>query len=283
MKIGFIHSLIRKDEKLLIAEFNRRTNVDLVRIDSRQFLGDFDGMNASLEQFDGAIERTIGMTEGRYMAMMLEGYGIPVINSSEVIAICGDKVTTSFRLSQSGISQPQTGIAFSAESAMDLAERMGFPVVIKPIVGSWGRLLAKINDRDALEAIVEHKLRLGNFTHSVIYMQSFIEKGNRDIRAFVVGDQCIAAIYRESEHWVTNTARGGKAFNCPVTDELNDIATRAASSVGGGILAVDLMESQDGLVVTEVNATMEFKNSIKTTGVNIPAHIVSFVLEEARA
>ncbi len=118
--------------------------------------------------------------------------------------------------------------------------------------------------------------------HSIFYLQAYIEKGGRDIRAFVVGDECIAAIYRESDHWITNTARGAKASNCPVTDELNDIAVKAAQSVGGGILAVDLMETSSGYLVTEVNATMEFKNSIMTTGVNIPQKMVEYVIQEGK-
>jgi [lysine-biosynthesis-protein LysW]--L-2-aminoadipate ligase len=172
-------------------------------------------------------------------------------------------------------------VAFTEESALKAIEEMGYPVVLKPAVGSWGRLLSKINDRDAAEAILEHKTVLGSYHHSIFYIQKYVEKSGRDIRSFVIGDKCIAAIYRTSEHWITNTARGGKATNCLITDELNDISVRAANAVGGGIVAIDVFETEQGLTVNEVNYTMEYKNSITTTGVNIPKHMVEYVLQVA--
>jgi [lysine-biosynthesis-protein LysW]--L-2-aminoadipate ligase len=155
---------------------------------------------------------------------------------------------------------------------------MGYPVVLKPAVGSWGRLLTKVNDRDAAEAVLEHKTVLGSYHHSIFYIQKYVEKPGRDIRSFVVGDTCIAAIYRHSEHWITNTARGAVTSNCPVTAELARISVAASNAVGGGITAVDLMETDNGLLVNEVNYTMEFKNSIAPTGVNIPAKIIDYVM-----
>jgi [lysine-biosynthesis-protein LysW]--L-2-aminoadipate ligase len=159
---------------------------------------------------------------------------------------------------------------------------MGYPVVIKPVFGSWGRLLARINDRDAAEAILEHKEVLGSPQHNVIYIQEYVRKPGRDIRAFVVGDECICAIYRNSEHWITNTARGGRAENCPVTPEIGELSVRAAKAVGGGVLAVDLLEAPDrGFLVNEINHTMEFRNSIAPTGVDIPGRAVEYALERA--
>jgi len=154
--------------------------------------------------------------------------------------------------------------------------------VIKPNTGSWGRLISKINDRDGAEAILEHKQILGSYHHSIFYIQEYVEKHGRDIRSFVVGDRCIAAVYRYSPHWITNTARGGKTENCPITDELHDLSVRAAKAVGGGVVAIDLFETPAGLSVNEVNYTMEFRNSITVTGVNIPAKVVDYVLEVGR-
>jgi [lysine-biosynthesis-protein LysW]--L-2-aminoadipate ligase len=150
--------------------------------------------------------------------------------------------------------------------------------VLKPDVGSWGRLVTKINDRDAAEAVVEHRSVLGTSQHTVFYIQEYVEKPDRDIRAFVVGDRCVAAIYRTSDHWITNTARGGSVSNCPITHELADASVGAARAVGGGVVAVDLLEGPNGLLVNEVNHTMEFKNSVEPTGVDIAAEIVSHVL-----
>jgi [lysine-biosynthesis-protein LysW]--L-2-aminoadipate ligase len=144
-------------------------------------------------------------------------------------------------------------------------------------------LLARVNDRDAAEALLEHKVTLGSFHHGAFYIQEFVRKPGRDIRSFVVGDETICAIYRESPHWITNTARGGVASNCPVTAELDRISLAAARAVGGGVLAIDLFESERGLIVNEVNYTMEFRNSIDTTGVDIPAKIVDYVMAVGEA
>jgi [lysine-biosynthesis-protein LysW]--L-2-aminoadipate ligase len=197
-----------------------------------------------------------------------------------VALVCGDKLLTSKALSEHDVPQPEVRIAFTESSALQAIESMGYPVVIKPAVGSWGRLIAKINDRDSAEALLEHKTILGSYHHSIFYLQKYVEKNERDIRSFVIGNKCIAAIYRESPHWITNTARGGKAINCPVTTEIAEISLRAAEAVGGGVLAIDLFENGNGLLVNEVNYTMEFKNSIDTTSVNIPEHIVQYVIEK---
>ena len=106
-------------------------------------------------------------------------------------------------------------------------------------------------------------------------------KPGRDIRAFVVGDEPICAIYRTSDSWITNTARGGIATRCPLTAEVTEICRRTAQAIGGGLLAIDLFETATGLSVNEVNHTMEFRNSIATTGVNIPARMVDYVVETA--
>jgi [lysine-biosynthesis-protein LysW]--L-2-aminoadipate ligase len=154
---------------------------------------------------------------------------------------------------------------------------------MKPAVGSWGRLLARINDRDAAEALLEHKVTLGSFHHGAFYIQEFVRKPGRDIRTFVVGDETICAIYRDSPHWITNTARGASASNCPVSDELHSLSQAAAKAVGGGVVAIDLFESDRGVLVNEVNYTMEFRNSIDTTGVDIPARIVDYVIAVGEA
>ncbi|HET7094292.1 MAG TPA: RimK family alpha-L-glutamate ligase, partial [Thermomicrobiales bacterium] len=181
-------------------------------------------------------------------------------------------------LEQAGIPSPRTILAFTPESAVEACDELGYPVVMKPAIGSWGRLLARVNDRDAAEALLEHKVTLGSFHHGAFYIQEYIRKPGRDIRSFVVGDETICAIYRDSPHWITNTARGGQASNCPVTPEIDRLSLAAAGAVGGGVVAVDLLESERGLLVNEVNYTMEFRNSIDTTGVDIPARIIDYVI-----
>ena len=279
MEIGFLHSLIRKDEKLLIEEFNKRSNVKLIMIDDRELKFD---LKKKQFNFDAVIERSINHSRALHALRLFESNGIKCVNSFKVASVCGDKLLTSAALQDHGVPQPDVRIAFTEESALEAIEDMGYPVVLKPAVGSWGRLLSKINDRDAAESILEHKTVLGTYHHSIFYIQKYVEKKGRDIRSFVVGDKCIAAIYRTSPHWITNTAKGGVASKCEVTKEIEELSLKAAKAVGGGVVALDIFESEDGLTINEVNYTMEFKNSIATTGVNIPEHVVDYVLNVAQ-
>jgi [lysine-biosynthesis-protein LysW]--L-2-aminoadipate ligase len=211
---------------------------------------------------------------------MLDAWGVPTVNTLEAAELCGDKVATSATLQQAGVPQPATLVAFSRESALEAIERLGYPVVLKPVVGSWGRLLAKINDREAAEAILEHKSVLGSYQHSIFYIQEYIHKPGRDIRAIVVGDQTVTAMYRVSDHWITNTGRGGQGEQCPVTPELSAICHQAASAVGGGVLAVDVIEHPErGYLINEVNHTLEFHTAQPTTRVDIAGLIVDHALE----
>ena len=279
MKIGFLHSLIRKDEKFLIKEFYTRYDVELLMIDDRKLT-----FNLGKDRFncDVILERCINHSRALHALKLFESAGIKCVNSSSVALICGDKLLTSNALMEHKVPQPEVKIAFTEESALQAIEAMGYPVVLKPAVGSWGRLISKVNDREAAESLLEHKTVLGTYHHSIFYIQQYIEKKGRDIRSFVIGNRCVAAIYRTSDHWITNTARGGIPSNCRVTDEIRDISLKAAKAVGGGIVAIDLFETEEGLLVNEVNYTMEFKNSIDTTGVHIPKYIVDYVIKVAR-
>ena len=279
MRIGFLHSLIRPDEKMLLDEFSRR-GVAPELIDDRH-LSFRLGSGAPRPAVDVVVERCINHSRALHALRLFEGQGVACVNTFHVASICGDKLLTSAALLEHGVPQPEVRIAFTEESALAAIEEMGYPVVLKPAVGSWGRLLAKVNDRDAAEALLEHKTVLGSYHHSIFYIQRYVEKRGRDIRAFVVGDECIAAIYRTSPHWITNTARGGRASACPIGDDLNCIAVAGARAVGGGVVALDIFETADGYLVNEVNYTMEFKNSIAPTGVNIPGRIADFVLRQA--
>ncbi|MEK6207565.1 MAG: lysine biosynthesis protein LysX [Chloroflexota bacterium] len=279
-RVGVLLSRVRVEEKLLLAELESR-GVETKVIDDRDLV-------LTVEQrpdlgVDVILERCIQHGTALYALAVLDAWGVPTVNRYEVAEICGNKLLTTMRLIRDGVPSPRTRVAFTPESALVAIEELGYPVVLKPLIGSWGRLISKVNDREAAEAIVEHKDVLGNYLHSIYYIQEYIQKPGRDIRAFVVGSETIAAIYRASDHWITNTARGGQASNCPVTPELNALCVRAARAVGGGVVAVDLLEAPEGLLVNEVNYTMEFRNSIDTTGVNIPAKVVDYVLEVARA
>jgi [lysine-biosynthesis-protein LysW]--L-2-aminoadipate ligase len=280
MRIGVLCSRIRAEEKLLFTELERR-GLDYTKIDDREQIFD---LHARSYPYDVVLERCIQHSRALYILKILNDAGVPTVNTYHVALTCGDKFLTTQALIHAGVPVPRNLLAFTPESALAAMEQLGYPVVLKPVVGSWGRMVSKINDRDAAEAILEHRDVLGSYQHAIFYIQEYITKPGRDIRTFVVGDECIAGIYRTSEHWITNTARGGVATNCPITPELADLSLRAAQAVGGGVVAIDLLETQDGrLLVNEVNYTMEFRNSIDTTGVNIPAKIIDYVVAMGRS
>jgi [lysine-biosynthesis-protein LysW]--L-2-aminoadipate ligase len=281
-RVAIIHGPLRAEERLLCAELERR-GIDYARIDDRRIVLDLDRPD-DWRRYVVVIARGVAQQRTFHTVTALEALGVPVVNRAAVLELCNDKVRTTAALSAAHIPQPATRFAFTAESALAAIEELGYPVVLKPPIGSWGRLLAKVNDRLAAEALLEHKETLGSFHHGTVYVQEYVAKGGRDIRAFVVDGETICAIYRTSEHWITNTARGGRASNCPVTAEIAELCALASEAIGGGLLAVDLFEHPErGLLVNEVNATMEFRNSIDTTGVNIPGRIVEYALGVAVA
>ncbi len=279
MRIGILIGRVRVEEKLIIAELERR-GLEYELIYDSDVIFDLEEGDR-WQHLDVLLERCVSHSRALAALAVFERFGVPCVNRLEVGRTCGDKILTSLALARVGVPQPRVRVAFTPESALEAIEEMGYPVVLKPATGSWGRLMARVNDRYTAEAILEHKSTLGGVQHSIFYIQEYVEKPGRDIRAFVVGDETICAIERRSDHWITNTARGGRAANFPVTDELNELCVRAARAVGGGVLAVDVFESERGLLVNEVNYTMEFRNSIAPTGVDIPARIVDYVVQVA--
>jgi [lysine-biosynthesis-protein LysW]--L-2-aminoadipate ligase len=281
LKLGVLYSRVRVEEKWIFAAMEKR-GIDYERLDDRAISFDLDNPEPWLA-FDAVLERSISYTSGLYALRLLNSFGVPTVNTALVAEICGDKLTTSAMLAKAGVSQPRNVVAFTTEAALEAIEAFGYPVVLKPVVGSWGRLLAKINDRDAAEAVLEHKSTLGSVQHSVFYIQEFIEKPGRDIRAIVIGDRVLTAMYRKSEHWITNTARGGEGELCPITPDIEEICLKATAAVGGGVLAVDLVEHPDkGMVVNEINHTMEFHTMQPVSGIDIAGEIVEYVVSAAK-
>ena len=282
LKIGVLYSRVRVEEKWIFAAMDKR-GIDFERLDDRAISFDLEKME-KWQSLDAVLERSISYNSGLYALQTLNAFGIPTVNTAQVAQICGDKLTTSLMLAKASVPQPRNLVAFTPEAALEAIESFGYPVVLKPVVGSWGRLLAKVNDRDAAEAVLEHKSTLGSVQHSVFYIQEFIKKPGRDIRVILVGDRVLTAIYRKSEHWITNTARGGEGELCPITPEIEKISLDAANAVGGGVLAIDLVEHPEkGLVVNEINHTMEFHTAQPTSGIDIADEIVGYTVQIARA
>lgn len=279
LTIGLLHTTIRGDEKLILQAAKKR-NVKVNLIDVRSVI-----LNRKTYRvdFDIALNRCVSTVKGDHATYFFESLGVTVINNSLVSAICEDKFVTSLTLQKAKIPTPDFAMVFNTDQAnLAIKQLGGFPVVLKPPLGSWGRLLAKINDLDALEAILEHKDTLGSPQQKSYYIQKFIEKPGRDIRSFVIDGKTICAIYRNSAHWITNTARGGTASNCPVSKEISEISRKASQVVGGGILSMDLFETAGHLQINEINHTTEFKNSEKPTGVSISGAIVDYCLKVAK-
>ena len=232
------------------------------------------------------IQRCISHYRGLYITACLESLDIPVINRYHVAEICGNKLLCSLALVKDDVPTPKTQFVFSAEKAIEVASNLGYPIVFKPIVGSWGRLVIPIKDRDMMESIVEMREEMPNPLSKIYYLQEYIKRPPRDIRAIVVGDRVITAVYRYAAEgeWRTNIARGGKAELCPITKELEDVCLRAADAVGGGVLGVDIMEDESrGLLVHEVNNTVEFRGAASVSSVDIAQEIIRYAMKVVKA
>ncbi|MFV2045006.1 MAG: lysine biosynthesis protein LysX [Anaerolineales bacterium] len=268
----------RAEEKLLLKAFQQRgIEPELVR--DQELVLNPRAIDPRWGKFAIVLLRTLSASRGLYLLEYFDAWGVPTVNSLRTASICADKFKTSLALAREGVPQPEARLAFTPQSTLQAVGELGYPAVLKPVMGSWGRLLAKVNDADAAEAVLEHRQTLGNFSYHVHFAQSYIDKPHgRDIRAFVIAGETICAIYRSSSHWVTSTARGALAENCPVSAELQDLCRRASDAVGGGVLAMDLIETGAGLVLNEINHSMEFRNSIEPTGVDIAGRVVDFAL-----
>jgi len=284
-KIAVLCSRVRVEEKLLLAALRER-GVAFDRLDPRALAIDLGG--GSMDGYSAVLVRCLSHSQAYYLTRWLDGLGVPAVSPHQVVATCGDKMLTSAALQEAGLPIPRTVVAFTPEAALEAIEEMGYPVVLKPLAGSWGRLLARLNDRDAAEAVLEHKATLGSYVHSVFYIQEFVDKPGRDIRTLVVGDEVVYAIYRRAEHWITNTAKGGEATPCPPTPAIADLSLAAARAVGvgagqPGIVAVDLLETKDGrLLVNEVNHTPEFHGAAQATDADIAGRMVDYVIGIAK-
>jgi [lysine-biosynthesis-protein LysW]--L-2-aminoadipate ligase len=280
MQVAVLYSRIRVEEKLIVQALEAR-GVAFELIDVREAIFDLE-RPLPWRQYDVVLDRCVSHSQAATALQILRAWGIPCLNNAHVAQVCGSKLETTLALMAAGVPTPPVRIALTPEAALQAIEAMGYPVVLKPVVGSWGRLLAKLNDREAAEAVLEHKATLGSYQHSIFYIQAYVDKPGRDIRTFVVGDETLCGITRHSPHWITNTARGGRAENCPITPDIDRLSRAAARAVSGGsaaAVAVDLLETAAGdLLVGEVNHTMEFRNSIAPTGVDIPGRLVAYVL-----
>jgi [lysine-biosynthesis-protein LysW]--L-2-aminoadipate ligase len=283
VKIGLLYSRIRRDEKLLLSELRDRGH-EVEKVDVRDVAFGLAEPPEPLADVDLAVDRCLATSRSLYVTRFCAAHGIPVVNGPETASLCADKVKNSLALAGAGVPTPRTEVAFTVESALETVERFGYPCVLKPVVGSWGRLMAKLDSRSAAEAVLEHKATLGHYEHKVFYVQEFVDKPGRDVRVVAVDGEPVAAMTRTSDHWLTNAAKGGETAAFELDDRARDLVARASGAVGGGLLGVDLMEvgvDDDGVAddytVHEVNHTVEFKALADATDVDVPARVVDWL------
>jgi len=276
--LTLLYDTIRWEEKA-IYEAAKKKGIEIKKIDCKDLVLDLNTLNSEYDN-QIIIQRCVSYFKSLHSTAALEGLGANVINPLDTAITCGNKLFTHMIMQKKGIRTPKVITAFSSQSALSALDDFGYPAIIKPTIGSWGRLIALLQDKEAAKAVFEDREHMFPL-YQIYYLEEFVSRPPRDIRAIVVGDNVVAAIYRYSEkdEWKTNMALGGRAENCPITGELEDICIKSSQAVGGKIVGVDLMESsKDGLVVHEVNNTTEFKNTVRITGINIQDMIVDYSL-----
>ncbi|ELZ45066.1 lysine biosynthesis enzyme LysX [Halorubrum distributum JCM 9100] len=294
MRVGILYSRIRKDEKLLLNELRERGH-EVEKIDVRKERFGLESTTAAVDDLDIVVDRCLSTSRSLYATRFLDSYGVPVVNAPETGDVCADKAKNSLALAEADIPTPATEVAFTTDAALEAIESFGYPCVLKPVTGSWGRLMAKIDSRNAAEAILEHKETLGHYEHKVFYVQEFVDKPGRDVRVLAVDGEPIAAMTRSSDHWLTNAAKGGETESFDLDERATELVEKASDAVGGGMLGVDLMEvgvgadadaaegAADDYTVHEVNHTVEFKALDAATDVDVPARVVDWLEAKAAA
>ena len=284
IRLGVLVSYLRPEEKLILAAARAR-GLSVTPLFDRELVLDLAAADATTSglNVDVVLDRSVVHSRAGYTLRALECWGLPTLNGSTATSICDDKARTSLELGAAGVPTPRTLLAYSDEAALRACAAVGYPAVVKPVTGSWGRLQAKVNCPEQAAAVLKQKEELGSFHHAIFYVQEFVDKPDRDIRAYVVGDRVLAASYRAAEHWITNAARGAVSLPCPITPEIEELSLRACHVLGARIAGVDLIETATGLQIIEVNTGGEFRGLMSTTDVDIAAEIVDEAVRTARA
>ena len=274
---------LRAEEKMLQKEAAELGH-DTVMLDAKITQVNTDSKKEDFDLGDVVLERCVSYFRGLHFTASLEFMDIPVLNKFDVASICGNKMFMTLLLKKAGVPTPKTYFSFTSESASENLEKVGYPLVIKPVIGSWGRGVMPIKDRDTMDAISEIRDITDSPHDRIYYLQELVERPPRDIRVITVGDEPVAAIYRKSSGgFKTNIALGADPELCEITKEMEDMAAKASKAMGGGILGIDMMEDEkNGLVVHEVNNTVEFKGLARGAQRNIPKEMVEFALNYVR-
>ncbi|MDM7275280.1 MAG: lysine biosynthesis protein LysX [Thermoprotei archaeon] len=279
MNIALIYDIARWEERALL-EASRKLSVNMTPLHVKSKVFPVEGLR---ENADIGLQRSLSHALALSSTVLFESSGLRVVNTSKAISLAQDKLWTLTLLSKAGIPTPKTVVAFSEQSAMEAAKMIGYPVVVKPVNGSWGKLVSLVEDDETLRVILEHKAFISNPQFKIHLIQEYVRKPGRDIRVFVVGDEVPVAIYRVSSHWITNTARGGLAMPAPIDEELGNLALKASEALGVEVSGIDVFEDPErGYLVNEINAVPDFRNTVAVTGYDLPAKMVEYLVREAK-
>jgi len=284
VELSIIYDKVRFEEKILYEKAQSK-GVKAQILDAKTVTIGTESRKKDFAFGDVVMQRSVSHYRGLYLTACLEHLGFNVINKFKVAETCGNKLITSLVLAKNNVPTPRTQFAFSAEGALETIRKAGFPLVLKPIVGSWGRGVFPLRDEETAGMIVEMREEDDSPLSRIYYVQEMIDRPPRDIRCIVVGNKVVTAIYRYSteNEFRTNVARGGKAELAPVTKELEDLALKAAKAVGGGILGVDMMEDKRrGMIVHEVNNTVEFHGAASVSKTDIPGAMIDYAVKLAK-
>jgi [lysine-biosynthesis-protein LysW]--L-2-aminoadipate ligase len=298
LNIGIVINTITFEARELInsaAKYFPDVKIELFKNDDFKFdITDDNGFKTDVDVF---LQRSISMTRAVYTSFILESYGYRVVSSHDTLAITEDKLIMTSHLKRNHVPTPRTMVAFTKETALDAIQELDYPVIIKPVSGSWGRLVAKLESLNMATAVLEDREELGNVYHKIYYLQDYVDKPSRsvdqyidgdtvgrDIRAFVIGDEVASAMYRYEvpNDFRSNVTLGGRAEAYHITPQLEEISLKAAKAVKGEIVGVDLMETDNGFVVVEVNGSPQFQGIMKSTGINIPRRILEYVIRTTK-
>jgi [lysine-biosynthesis-protein LysW]---L-2-aminoadipate ligase len=280
--VAMLASRVRWEERLILETLERR-GVPHELIDARTLHTPLASPDTA-PPWEVVLDREIGQTRALYGALALEGGGIRVVNSAQAIEVCGDKSRTGLALQIAGLPTPRTVLALTPEAARLAAEELGYPVVLKPLTGSWGRRVALLRDAEVADAVLDYCAALPSPQAHVVCLQEPIDKPGRDVRVIVVGETPLGAIYREGEGFSTNVALGAEVKPCPLDDQIASLAVEASIATGAEIAGVDLLEGSDGeLYVLEVNAGVEFRGFMSVLDVDVPGAIVDYATQKVAA
>jgi len=261
--VTLVYDVVREEEKALIRAAERiGMSLKTVRIGD---VVDIDGWEP-----DVYLIRTLSHNKGIIAAAVVEGNGGIAVNSAHAIATSWNKAVTLAMLKNGGLPVPKTQVLFG-DSDVEIKGR----AIIKVASGSWGRKVALVTSTE------EAKLLLKSAENEVFLLQEVIGTGE-DIRVFVIGERAVAAMRRipPQGDWRSNAARGGVTLPQKIDGELEELAVKAAKSVGAFYAGVDILVG-DRLYVNEVNGIPEFKALMKTTGVDV-ARLLLEALERVR-